>query len=222
MKKTTKWIAASCAAAGGLIMTSSPLYAQFTTNVICNFQNFNLSATYANWDAAGSQAINGGSGYTPTITSGSTPGSYEVNAEAYGSGAYNFATPINEAGATEVLLTFTLNSNMAITPGVNDYLGPNFDLSDGTHQVHYGEYNHYPGTGTYTVVANLGGVDPTDITAFNLEMDPAGYGYTTPYDITYDSLALLTPAATPEPATTALAAIGLAGFVIARRRAKKS
>jgi hypothetical protein len=220
MKKNTKWIATSCAVAGGLILTSSPLHAQFTTNVISNFQNFNLSATYANWDQTGSQILSGGTGYTPTITSGSTPGSYEINAEGYGSGAYNFATPINELGATEVLLTFTLNSNMSITPGVNDFLGPNFDLSDGTHQVQYAEYAHYPGTGTYTVVANLGSIDPTDITAFNLEMDPAGYGYSTPYDITYDSLALLTPAATPEPTTITLAAIGLAGLVIARRRPK--
>jgi len=202
-----------------MIMTTSPLHAQFTTDVICNFQNFNLSATYANWDVAGSQPINGGSGFTPIITSGNTPGSYEVKAEAYGSGAYNFATPINAAGATEVQLTFTINS--ALTPA-NDFMGPNFDLTDGTHQVQYAEYAHYPGGGTFTVTAALGTINPADITAFNLEMDPAGFGYTTPYDITYDSLALLTPNAVPEPATMALAAIGMAGLIIARRRSKNS
>lgn len=221
MKRITQWIATSCVAAGGMMMTASQAQAQYTTDVICNFQNFNLSATYANWDVAGSQPINGGSGYTPTLTSGSTPGSFEVNAEAYGSGAYNFGTAINDPGATMVQLTFTINS--PITPGVNDFLGPNFDLSDGTHQVQYPAYDHYPITGQqYTVTAALNGIDPTDITAFNLEMDPAGYGYSTPYDITYDSLALLTPNAVPEPGTVALAAIGFAGLIIARRKPKNS
>ena len=219
MKQNTKSFATALAVAGGLVIAGSA-QAQYAKNVISNFQNFNLSATYANWDASGSQTINGGTGYTPTITSGATPGSYEVNAEGYGSGAYNFPTPIDDAGATEVQLTFTLNSDMAITPGVNDYLGPNFDLSDGTHQVTYFAYAHYPTTGTYTVTAALGGIDPTDITAFNLEMDPAGYGSGSPYDITYDSLALLTPVSTPEPGTMALAAIGVTALLISRRHAK--
>jgi hypothetical protein len=219
MKQPIKSLATVLAVTGSLAIAGSA-QAQYATNVISNFQNFNLSATYANWDASGSQTINGGLGYTPIITSGATPGSYEINALGYGSGAYNFPVAVDDPGATEVQLTFTLNSDMMITPGVNDYLGPNFDLSDGTHQVSYLEYNHYPGTGTYTVTAALNGIDPTDITAFNLEFDPAGYGTGSPYDITYDSLALLTPVATPEPGTMALAAIGASALLIVRRRGK--
>jgi len=219
MKQHTKSFATVLAVAGGLVIAGSA-QAQYVTNVLSNFQNFHLSATYANWDQSGSQSINGGSGYTPTLTSGTTPGSFEVNAEGYGSGAYTFATPVDDAGATEVQLTFTINS--PLTPST-DYMGPNFDLTDGTHQVAFSEYNNYPNSGTaYTVTAALGTLNPADILAFNLEMDPAGYGYTTPYDITYDSLVLLTPVATPEPGTMALAAFGAAGLLIARRRAKIS
>jgi PEP-CTERM motif len=213
MKQRIKCLMVAATAAGSLLVASS-VQAQYTTNTICDFHNFNLSVTYANWDSSGSQTINGGTGYTPTITSGSI--SYEINAEGYGSGAYNFPTAINMAGATEVQLTFTLNSSMSITPNVNDYMGPNFDLSDGTHQVQYQVYNHYPSTGTYTVVAPLGSIDPTDITAFNLEFDPGSYGSATPYDISYDSLDLLTPV--PEPATLALVGIGAAGMLAFRRR----
>ena len=114
MKPPTKSLATVLAVAGGLALAGSA-HAQYTTNVISNFQNFNLSATYANWDAAGSQTINGGSGYTPTLTSGATPGSFEVNAEAYGSGAYNFPVPIDDPSATEAQLTFTLNPDMNLS-----------------------------------------------------------------------------------------------------------
>ena len=219
MKQHTKSFAAALAVAGGLAIANSA-QAQYTTNVLSNFQNFNLSATYANWDQSGSQIINGGSGYTPTLTSGATPGSFEVNAEAYGSGAYNFPTAISDPTATEAQLTFTLNPDMAITPGVNDYMGVIFDLSDATHQVQYAIYDHYPATGTYTVTAALGSLNPADITAFNLEMSPGSYGTTTPYDITFDSLTLLSPVATPEPTTMALAAFGATALFVARRRAK--
>ncbi len=217
MKRITQWIATSCLAAGGLMMTESLAHAQYTTTVLSDFQNFNLTATYANWDQTGSQIIFGGSGYTPTITSGSTPGSYEINAQGYGSGAYNFATPVNASGATLAQLTFTLN--MPTTPST-DYLGPNFDLSDGTHQVQLLDYDHYSQGIPYTVTFSLGDLDTSDITAFNLEMNPAGYGGDMPYDITYNSLVLLTPV--PEPGTVALAAIGIAGLIIARRKPKNS
>lgn len=220
MKQPTKLLATTLAVASGLAFAGSA-QAQFTTNVISNFQNFNLSATYANWDVNGSQPINGGSGYTPTLTSGATPGSFEVNAEAYGSGAYNFPVPIDDPSATEAQLTFTLNPDMNLS-SANDYIGMIFDLSDGTHQVQFAEYGHYSPAGTFTISAALGSINPSDITAFNLEVDPAAYGYTTPYDITYDSLTLLSPVATPEPGTMALAAIGASAFLIVRRRGKMS
>ncbi|MFZ0827006.1 MAG: PEP-CTERM sorting domain-containing protein [Verrucomicrobiia bacterium] len=227
MKQHSKWFATALAVASGLVI-ANPVQAQ--TYTLSNFQNFNLSATYGNWDAAGSQIINGGTGYSPTITSGSTPGSFEVNAEGYGSGAYNFATPIDAAGANEFQFTFTINS----PSGGPFWMNPGVDIADGTHLVHLaadpasfpgasGSYLNYGNftAGTYTLYGTLhdqfGGadLDVSTITAFNLEFDPAGYGSGAPYDITYDSLVLTT---VPEPTTVALVAIGVAGFVVARRR----
>jgi PEP-CTERM motif len=212
MKQHAKWFATALAAGGSLIIAGLA-HAQGITTV-SDFHNFNLSALYANWNAVGSQIINGGSGFTPVITSG--PTNFEVKAQGYGSGAYNLPTALNVPGATQVQLTFAIN-----TPANGDnFLGPNFDLSDGTHQVQYLGYAHYITPGTFTVTAPLGSLDPTDITAFNLEFDPAGFGGAAPYDITFKSLVLLTPV--PEPTTLALLAIGAGGFVIARRRARVS
>ena len=218
MKQPTKRLAAALAVASGLIMSN--LANAQTVTTISDFQNFNLTFTYANWNPTGSQIISGGSGFTPIISSGSTPGSFEVQAEQYGSGAFVLPTAMNVPGATDVQLTFTLNQSMAAGLAVNNFMGPTFDLTDGTHQVTYFEYAHYAGPGTFTVDAPLGTLNPTDITAFNLEMDPAGYGGSAPYDITYDSLVLITPA--PEPTTLALLGIGAAGLLMARRRAKVS
>src|SRR5579864_1311568 len=98
MKRHVQWFATAAILTASVLVSSS---VQAQTNFLSNFQNFNLSATYANWDQSGYQTINGGTGYQPTLTSGSTPGSFEVNAEGYGSGAYNFSTPINASGANE-------------------------------------------------------------------------------------------------------------------------
>lgn len=205
MKQHQKWFATALAVASGLVIASSA-QAQFTTTTISDFHSFNLSALYANW----------GDGWVfsaPVITSG--PTSYEVVAQGYGSGVYDLPVALSVPGATEVALTFTLNTTSPV-----NWMGPNFDLSDGTHQVFYSGYNNYSGPGTYTITAPVGTLNTSDITAFNLEMDPAGYGSGAPYDITYNSLVLLTPV--PEPTTLALLAIGAAGFVIARRRVSVS
>lgn len=223
MKQHPKWFATALAVAGGLMAISSA-QAQYSTNTLTDFHNFNLSAVYGNWDSDGSQVINGGTGYTPTITSGAL--NYTVNAQGYGSGAYDFASPINASGATMFLFTFTLNS-----PGTVNWMNPGLDISDGTHMVHltasnadggFLNYGNYSGGNTYTLFGPLtdqfGGLplDTSTITAFNLEFDPAGYGSGAPYDITYQSLALLTPV--PEPATLALLGAGVVGAVLARRR----
>lgn len=234
MKQPTKWFATALAVASGLII-ANPAQAQYSTTTLSDFNNFTLSATYGNWDVAGSSIFNGGEGYTPTLTSG--PTSFEVNALGYGSGAFNFATPISAPGATQWQLTFTINAPTAAQGTF--WMNPGVDMSDGTHQVHLtaangaGGYLDYGGytAGTYTLFGSFndsfggGPLDTTTITAFNLELDPAAYdasqgGPGTPYDISYDSLVLLTP--TPEPTTLALLAIGATGLVIARRRARVS
>jgi hypothetical protein len=162
------------------------------------------------------------------LTSGAL--GFEVVAQGYGSGAHNFATPINASGATGFQLTFTINTPMVHGDGSGLWFGPNVDISDGTHMVHltaanagagYLDYGPYVGPGTYTLYGPLtdqsGGaaLDTSTITAFNLEVDPAEYGGAAPYDITYNSLILV-----PEPTMLALFGIGAAGLLIAKRRVK--
>jgi hypothetical protein len=218
MKKNATWFARALALTAGLSVTTSM---SGQTYLLSDFQNFNLSATYANWDPTGSQIISGGTGYTPTLTSGSTPGSFEVNAQGYGSGAYDFATPVNASGANEFQLTLTVNQLTGTGPF---WMNLGVDISDGTHQVNLVAANRSgtlgygnTTTGTYTLYGGLQDLNTSDITAFNLEIDPAGYGSSAPYDITYTSLELLT---VPEPSTFALVGLGAAGLFVVRRRNK--
>ncbi|HEX4263971.1 MAG TPA: PEP-CTERM sorting domain-containing protein [Verrucomicrobiae bacterium] len=225
MKKHPQWFARILALTGSLSLISS-VHAQ--TNILSTFQNFNLSATYAQWDADGSQVINGGNGFSPTIVSGSTAGSYQVTAQGYGSGAFNLASPINASGANQFELTFTINSLSGTGPF---WMNMGVDIADGTHLVHltaqnteggfldYGNFN----TGTYTLYGSLndqnggGPLDTSTITAFNLEIDPAGYGTGSPYTVTYQSLSV---ANVPEPGLLSLVGMGFAGLWIVRRRNK--
>jgi len=232
MKKPKSWFKHTLAFASSLLVAGAA-QAQFTTNVLSDFHNFNLTATYANWNVDGADVLNGGSGFTPIITSG--PTSYRVQAQGYGSGAYDFASPISLPGATKFLFTFTINHAMIHGDLTGLWFGPNLDISDGSHMVHltadnagagFLSYGPYVGPGTYTLIGSLndqfGGLplDTTSITAFNLELDPAEYGGGAPYDITYNSLALLTPV--PEPSAMALLGIGSFGLAALRRRAKAS
>jgi hypothetical protein len=150
----------------------------YITNLVCDFSNFNLSIPYAGWvSTSGGTVISGSNGY-------------EVIATGYGSGAYYLPAPMAVPAATKAQLTFKLNTPSAGTY----YMGPNFDItSDLTNQVQFTEYANYKGGSTNTVTASLGTLNPANITAFNVEMDPAGYGYTQPYDITFLRLVLLTP-----------------------------
>jgi len=230
MKQDVKRFRSVLTAASALIIGTAA-HAQVVTT-LSDFHNFHLSATYANWDVDGSQPINGGTGYSPTLTSGAT--SFEVNAQSYGSGAYNFSAPISAPGATQWQLTFTINTAMQHGDGSGLWFGPNVDISDGTHMVHlladnagggYLSYGPYFGPATYTLHGSFndqfGGapLDTSTITAFNLELDPAEYGSGAPYDITYSSLVLLTPV--PEPSTIALLGLGAGCLArMARRRGK--
>jgi hypothetical protein len=182
-----------------------------TVTTISDFHNFNFTFTYANWNEDGSSELNGGTGFTPTLTSGATE--FNVVAQGYGSAVYDLPVPISAPGAIEVRLTFRLNSTAP-----SEWMGPNFDLHDGTHQVTYFGYNNYSGPGTYTVTAPVGDLDTTTITAFNLQFDPAAYGAGTPYDITFERLEVVT--AVPEPASFALAGLSVAGLLIFRRRSR--
>lgn len=227
MRQSKKWFVTAVLTAVAATV-ASPARAQYTTNVLTDFHNFNLTVTYGNWNVDGSDPLNGGSGFTPVITSG--PLNYTVQAQAYGSGAFDFPSPISAPGASLFLFTFTIDS-----PTATYWMNPGLDISDGTHMVHltasnteggFLNYSHYSGPNTYTLIGSLndqfGGppLDTTTITAFNLEFDPAEYGGGAPYQITYQSLALLT--AVPEPGTTALLGLGLAGLAVARRRSKVS
>jgi len=156
MKKYTPWFASALALTISLSMVSS---VDAQSYVLSNFQNFNLSATYGQWNPDNAQVINGGNGYAPTITSGLTPGSFEVNAQGYGSGAYNFATPIDAAGANQFQLTFTVNA----PSGGPFWMNFGVDIADGTHLVHlmaantaggYLDYGNFT-QGTYTLYGSL-------------------------------------------------------------------
>jgi len=225
MKQPKSWLKQTLALAGG-VLVASLAQAQYTTNVLTDFHNFNLSATYANWNVDGSDVLNGGTGFTPVITSG--PTSYRVQAQGYGSGAFDFASPVSLPGATLFLFSFTINA-----PGTANWMNPGLDISDGTHMVHltasnadggFLNYGNYSSPNTYTLIGSLndqfGGLplDTTTITAFNLEFDPAGFGAGAPYDITYNSLALLTPV--PEPTALALLSLGAIGLAAVRRRSQ--
>ena len=220
MKRHTKWFLTTIAA---LTLATSAKADIITT--LSDFHNFNLSVTYANWDPVGSQPIFGGSGFTPIITSG--PTNYTVQAQGYGSGAYNLVSPVSAPGATQWQLTFTINQTMEHVDHSGLWFGPNITISDGTHQVALNasnptlsgtrSYGPYVGPGTYTLYGGLGDLDTTTITAFNLEVDPAEYGGGAPYSITYKSLVLVTPV--PEPAMLSLAGLAVGAALLARRRA---
>jgi len=234
MKQQTRSSVTALAVLAGLAMASS-VHAQ--TAVLSDFDNFSFTITYANWNADGSQIINGGSGYTPTLTSG--PTAFTVNARGFGSGHYSIPLAdqqLLDVVPSQVNLSLTLNN----INSTDSWLGVKFLLSDnqGNSDVFYGTYTGMFGTdngawengnvGTATWQGNTltmsvpltaamqAGVNTgtSQITGFNLLIDPAVVPGGGVYDITFNSLTI---SAIPEPTSFALAGIGFVGFVFARR-----
>ena len=234
MKQHIKWFVTALAVTRRLAIANSvraqpwqtpPPAGSYTTTVLSDFANFSLSAQYASW--APFPAGNA------TITSGATPGSFEVASLGYGSGAKDIPT-LNASGAMYAQLTFTVNDS-GFGPSDTTTLGninPQFDInSDGAFVAYTGAGPGYAAGHTYTFTVPLnpaaaaaigetapGTVNTSIIYGFNLEN--AGYSGSGVYDVTYKSFVLLTPV--PEPTTLSFFAIGAAGVVIARRRSKIS
>ena len=223
MKQHQKWFAIALAAAGGLAI-ASPMRAETVIATLSDFHNFYLTSVYGNWEYREFPPY---PDFPPIIM----PNPLEVRAAGYGSGQYVFPAPVNATGANAFLFTFTINTPMAYPDGSGIWVGPNLDISDGTHMVHmmglpnWLNYGPYVGPGTYTLTGPLtdqfGGadLDVSTITSFNLEFDPAEYGASAPYDITYNNLEMIY---VPEPTTLALFASSAAGLLIARRRISDS
>lgn len=238
MKQHTKRFATVLAVAGSLALASSG-----TAQLISDFGNITLDPTYGNWNLAGSDELNGGSGYTPTLTSG--PSSFTVNAKGYGSGHYDIPLAnqiLLGTSANQVTLSLTLNSPSVSTA----WLGIKFLLNDnqGNSDVWYGAYtglwgvdngswaNGNVGTAVWTgntlamtvpltpamLAAAQTGND--QITGFSMVIDPAyfseGNGV---YDITYNGLTIST---VPEPTSLALLSLGAISLAAVRRRVRNS
>jgi hypothetical protein len=227
MKQHAKWFATALAVTASLAMVNSVLAQGVTgTPYLSNMDPSTLNtapnALYAGW------APGGGAVFT------SLPTGLEVNSPAnYGSLYYvipNAEVQTINSSVNAAQLTFTVNG-YSTTPVPYIWVGTPFILNDNAGAATYGGYSGYGNGGnpsdvvwngnvvTWTVplnAAQLAAVQTgTDaIYSFNLQFDPAVLGASS-YDVTFNSLVMVT---VPEPGTLALFALGAAGLMLARRR----
>jgi hypothetical protein len=193
MKRNIKWLTAVMAIASALA-TANLAMANVT---IDNFHNFTPGALYASWG-------------TPAATIVSGPTSWQVSSVGYGS-LWKYEGDINGTGMTQVQLTIDISGD----PGF--IAGPIVDLVDNNGA--WGTFAWYGITtpGNHVLTANLSTtpwLNVADIQHIHLECDP-GAAPTTMYSLTFRDLSLI-----PEPSSLTLVGLGVAGLVIARRRAR--
>ena len=222
MKQHIQCLAAALAVACGLAAAGSAPAQSITGGTYLSIDPTTFgngtNALYASWQSG-------------TVTSGAN--GVEVSAAGYGSFYYlippSQRQTLNPADTLATLI-FTVNS-----PSVSsiNWMGTPFILDDNSGAVTLGGYSASgnpgsdPGTtwngNVVTETESLSAAELAAIQAgtdsingFNLEDDPYFAGPPI-YDITFNSLTL-SPAPTPEPTTLALAALGAAGLLAARRR----
>ena len=223
MKRNAKLIAALGAVAGGLAAVSSAQAQPVTgSTLLNNIAPGAVTAYYASWASM-----------PPTVAT-QTPTGLEISSIGYGSLYY--AIPVSQqqvisSSVTEAQLVLTVN-NPVSPPSTTYWLGIPFGISDNVASDFYGGYAgefgfSAAGTATWvgnTVTETVPITDPLQLAAIaggsdvingiNLELDPAVVpgGF---YDVTYNSLTLIS---VPEPATLALIGMGAAGLLAFRRR----
>jgi MYXO-CTERM domain-containing protein len=168
--------------------------------LITEFENFNLTGTYEAWTNP----------TLTTITSG--PMDFTVASRGFGGGYFDINPQINAAGETLIQLSVTVDAASSL-PGVilalvdgdgtlHNYAW--YGLADGNHiltkTIGQTSFGGEPGS--------VPGLDVSTMDFFHIQVDGGA-----PYRVSYNTLKLV-----PEPSATTLAAIGLVGLTLGRRR----
>ncbi len=208
MKPPTKWLANALAIVTGIAFVSSA--AADTT--ITTFDFFTSDALYASWAL-------------PSATIVSGPTSYSVTATGYGSNYKYIGFPVIQGGGlgnNRLQLTVTLSG----PPAADGQLGPIVELIDGDGtDYNFAWYGQTLGSHVLTMSLNsptwanapgtTPGLDLDTLTHMHMQLDPGGFGTLGAYTVAWEDLSLI-----PEPSSFALVSLGIAGFVLARRRVR--